>query len=271
MPQNEHIELHRKRHGRRLDHEERTRKKIAREAHKRSKIAKKLRGHKAKLYHKKRYSEKVQMRKLLKQHEEKDQKGTVEEPQQGAVPAYLLDRQQQTTGTVLSNMIKQKRKEKAGKYQVPIPKVRAVSDAEAFKVVQTGKTRRKGWKRMVTKVTFVGDSFTRKPAKFERFIRPMGLRFKKHMGSHVVHFGLNPRSLVIRPLVEASDPKMTGYQTPFKRRLSGFGDGHANQHIGSRPLQPSDRPLIERIASENERIRHERDPLVWFELNATDT
>ena len=31
MPQNEHIELHRKRHGRRLDHEERTRKKEARE------------------------------------------------------------------------------------------------------------------------------------------------------------------------------------------------------------------------------------------------
>uniref|UniRef100_A0A1I7ZU09 Ribosome biogenesis protein NSA2 homolog n=1 Tax=Steinernema glaseri TaxID=37863 RepID=A0A1I7ZU09_9BILA len=184
MPQNEHIELHRKRHGRRLDYEERLRKKTAREAHKRSQVAKKLRGHKAKLYHKKRYSEKVQMRKLLKQHEEKDQKGTVEEPQQGAVPAYLLDRQQQTTGTVLSNMIKQKRKEKAGKYQVPIPKVRAVSDAEAFKVVQTGKTRRKGWKRMVTKVTFVGDSFTRKPAKFERFIRPMGLRFKK---AHVTH------------------------------------------------------------------------------------
>lgn len=66
-----------------------------------------------------------------------------------------------------------------GKYQVPIPAVKAVSDAEAFKVVKTGKTRRKGWKRMVTKVTFVGESFTRKPAKFERFIRPMGLRFKK--------------------------------------------------------------------------------------------
>jgi ribosome biogenesis protein NSA2 len=37
---------------------------------------------------------------------------------------------------------------------------------------------------MVTKVTFVGDNFTRKPPKFERFIRPMGLRFKK---AHVTH------------------------------------------------------------------------------------
>jgi len=65
------------------------------------------------------------------------------------------------------------------KYQVPLPKVKAVSDAEAFKVVSTGKSRRKGWKRMVTKVTYVGETFTRKPAKFERFIRPMGLRFRK--------------------------------------------------------------------------------------------
>ena len=37
---------------------------------------------------------------------------------------------------------------------------------------------------MVTKVTYVGDTFTRKPAKFERFIRPMGLRFKKANVTH---------------------------------------------------------------------------------------
>jgi len=37
---------------------------------------------------------------------------------------------------------------------------------------------------MITKVTFVGDNFTRKPPKFERFIRPTGLRFKK---AHVTH------------------------------------------------------------------------------------
>ena len=30
----------------------------------------------------------------------------------------------------------------------------------------------KGWKRMITKACFVGDGFTRKPVKFERFIRP---------------------------------------------------------------------------------------------------
>ena len=52
MPQNEHIELHRKRHGRRLDYEERKRKKEAREPRDRAKTAKKLRGLKAKIYNK---------------------------------------------------------------------------------------------------------------------------------------------------------------------------------------------------------------------------
>ena len=37
---------------------------------------------------------------------------------------------------------------------------------------------------MVTKVCFVGDGFTQKPPKYERFIRPMGLCFKK---AHVKH------------------------------------------------------------------------------------
>lgn len=42
----------------------------------------------------------------------------------------------------------------------------------------------KQWKRMVTKATFVGPGFTRKPPKYERFIRPTGLRFTK---AHVTH------------------------------------------------------------------------------------
>ena len=32
---------------------------------------------------------------------------------------------------------------------------------------------------MITKPTFVESEFTRRPVKFERFIRPMGLRYKK--------------------------------------------------------------------------------------------
>lgn len=184
MPQNEHIEQSRKRHGYRLDHFERKRKKEARQVHEQAQQAKKLHGLKAKLYNKKRHAEKVQMKKTLKMHEEKKTKTRKNEAPEGAVPAYLLDREGQSRAKVLSNMVKQKRKEKAGKWDVPLPKVRAVGEDEVFKVVKTGKTRKKGWKRMVTKACYVGEGFTRKPPKFERFIRPMALRYKK---AHVTH------------------------------------------------------------------------------------
>src|SRR5665811_26219 len=185
MPQNEHIELHRKRYGRRLDYEERTRKRLARAAHTNAKKSQTLRGLKAKLYNKQRHNEKIQMKKTIKAHEEKLTKTKSEKKlEDGALPAYLLDRETQQRSKILSNQIKQKRKEKAGKWDVPIPKVRAQSEAEVFKVLKSGKSKRKAWKRMVTKVTFVGEGFTRKPPKFERFIRPMGLRFKT---AHVTH------------------------------------------------------------------------------------
>lgn len=184
MPQNEYIERHRKLYGRRLDYEERKRKREAREPKKRAEQARKLRGIKAKLFNKQRRNEKIQMKKKIQAHEEKKVKKTEEQPTDGALPVYLLDRDVQSRAKVLSNMIKQKRKEKAGKWDVPIPKVKAQGDSEVFKVLRSGRTKRKAWKRMVTKVTFVGEGFTRKPPKFERFIRPMALRFNK---AHVTH------------------------------------------------------------------------------------
>ncbi|KER20176.1 hypothetical protein T265_11214 [Opisthorchis viverrini] len=184
-PQNEHIELHRKRHGFRYDFFERRRKKEAREPHERSAKAKKLRGIKAKLANRQRFKEKVQMKKTLRMHElKKTNQKLGEAGGPGEKPAYLLDRDEQISAKVLSNTVKQKRAEKAGKWEVPIPKVRSISEAEAFKVVRTGKSKRKAWKRMVTKMCFVGDTFTRKPPKFERFIRPMGLRVRKANVTH---------------------------------------------------------------------------------------
>eukprot|EP00035_Acanthoeca_spectabilis_P022763 m.445628 g.445628 ORF g.445628 m.445628 type:complete len:261 (+) comp19257_c0_seq1:115-897(+) len=185
MPQNEHIELHRKRYGRRLDYEERKRKKEAREAHEHAAKAKKVRGIKAKIFNKERHAEKVQMKKTIKAHEEKlnKQKEAKAAPE-GAIPAYLMDREGQSRAKTLSNSIKQKRKEKAGKWSVPLPKVKSMDEADVMKVVRTGKSKRKAWKRMITKHTFVGEGFTRKPPKFERFIRPTGLRVKK---AHVTH------------------------------------------------------------------------------------
>ncbi|CAL8094077.1 unnamed protein product [Calicophoron daubneyi] len=185
MPQNEHIELHRKRHGYRFDYFERRRKKEAREPHERSAKARKLKGLKAKIANKERFKEKVQMKKTLRMHElKKNSQKVGEAGGPGEKPAYLLDREEQISAKVLSNSVKQKRAEKAGKWEVPLPKVRSIAESEAFRIVRTGKSRRKAWKRMVTKMCFVGDTFTRKPPKFERFIRPMGLRVKKANVTH---------------------------------------------------------------------------------------
>ena len=71
MAQGDYIELHRKRFGRKFDHEERKRKKEARAGHENSAINKKLRGLKAKMHNKKRYQEKATMKKTIKQHNER--------------------------------------------------------------------------------------------------------------------------------------------------------------------------------------------------------
>lgn len=174
-----------KKFGRRLDHEERMRKKAARANREISKKARNLQGIKAKLFHKQRYTEKATMKKQIKAQEEKNatQKGEAMDAR-GAVPGYLLDREGVSRTKVLSNMIKQKRKEKAGKWQVPLPKVKAMTEDEMFKILRSGKRKKKAWKRVVNKVTFVGDDFTRKAPKYERYIRPSSLRFKK---AHVTH------------------------------------------------------------------------------------
>ena len=52
------------------------------------------------------------MKKTIKSHEEKETKQREEVPE-GALPAYLLDREKQSRAKILSNTIKQKRKEKA--------------------------------------------------------------------------------------------------------------------------------------------------------------
>lgn len=118
-------------------------------------------------------------------HEERTNKhATTDATPEGALPTYLLDREGVSRSKILSNTVKQKRKEKAGKWTVPVPKVSPIADAEMFRVLSTGKRKQNQWKRVITKATFVGEGFTRKPPKYERFIRPTGLRYKK---AHVTH------------------------------------------------------------------------------------
>jgi len=124
------------------------------------------------------------MKKLIKAHEEKPAEVSANQKPDGAVPGYLLERDEVNRTKILSNMVKQKRKEKAGKWAVPIPQVKPMTENEMFKVIKSGKRQRKEWKRMITQATFVGPNFTRKPPKYERYIRPTGMRFKK---AHVTH------------------------------------------------------------------------------------
>lgn len=185
MPQNEYIERWTKEHGRRLDHEERKRKREAREGHQASKKSQEYRGLRAKLYAETRRKEKIQMKKKIRAHEERNVKSSApSEPSKTALPQYLLDRSDAKNAKALSSQIKQKRAEKAAKFSVPLPKVRGISEEEIFKVVKTGKRAKKSWKRMITKPTFVPQDFTRRPPKYERFIRPMGLRYKKANVTH---------------------------------------------------------------------------------------
>ncbi|KAK9142737.1 hypothetical protein Syun_012137 [Stephania yunnanensis] len=109
-------------------------------------------------------------------HEESSTRREVDyEVHEGVVPAYLLDRESTTRAKevmqlcgcraislfygfmlyvlhpflirryfpckVLSNTLKQKRKEKAGKWEVPLPKVRPVAEDEMFGVIRTGKRK----------------------------------------------------------------------------------------------------------------------------------
>ena len=73
-------------------------------------------------------------------HQEKaTKKATANTEKPGAIPPYLEDRKNTERAKVLSNMVKQKRKEKAGKWDVPLPKVRPIPEAELFRVIKSGK------------------------------------------------------------------------------------------------------------------------------------
>ncbi|KAF4629323.1 hypothetical protein G7Y89_g8824 [Cudoniella acicularis] len=154
----------RKLHGRRLDHEERTRKKAARDSRKISEDAQKLTGLRAKLYQKKRHHEKIQVKKQIKAHEILSTSRTFE------YSSSTISSQQIKPNKCESfEQLKNKWNEKAAKFSVPLPKVRGIAEEEMFKVVKTGKkTAKKGWKRMIAKPTFVGPDSTRRLVKYER-------------------------------------------------------------------------------------------------------
>ncbi|KAL8102784.1 hypothetical protein AgCh_027345 [Apium graveolens] len=80
-------------------------------------------GIKGKIFAKKRHAEQALMKKTLAMHEESSSRRKVDdEVHDGVVLAYLLDRENTTRAKILSNMIKQKRKEKVCKWDFHLPK-----------------------------------------------------------------------------------------------------------------------------------------------------
>lgn len=187
MPQNDFVERHIKKYGRRLDHELKEYKKERRNEKLVAKKAKTLFGLKGILFAKKRHSEKIQLKKDLKMRESKKKRAEIEVGND-PLPHFLLDREVQERARDINNKIKQQRQEKGSKYAVPLSRIQPLPEKEVFGVVASGKRKSKHWKRMVTKPCFVGNDFTRKPPKYERFIRPMAMRFKT---AHVSHPELN--------------------------------------------------------------------------------
>lgn len=71
-----------------------------------------------------------------------------------ALPQYLMDREDVNRSKAISNSVKQKKKEKAGKFNVKIQQTKAMSEKEIFSIVKTGKKNKKQWKRIIKKMTF---------------------------------------------------------------------------------------------------------------------
>jgi ribosome biogenesis protein NSA2 len=106
MPQNEYMERFAKLNGRRMDYDERKRKRIAREGHEKAEKAQNLRGLRAKQYAESRRKEKIQMKKKIKAHEERNVKSSApSEPSQVALPQYLLDRSEAKNAKALSTQV----------------------------------------------------------------------------------------------------------------------------------------------------------------------
>ncbi|POS82882.1 TGF beta-inducible nuclear protein-like protein 1, partial [Erysiphe pulchra] len=187
MPQNEYMDRWRKLHGRRLDHEERVRKRIAREGHKASEDAQKLTGLRAKLYQRKRHLEKIQMKKQIKAHEERNVKSSApNEPSSTPLPQYLLDRSNPTSAKALSSAIKNKRAEKAAKFSVHCLKFGVSLRKKCLRLSRQGKKQRRNhgsvWLLSPHLLALISQGT--RPVKYERFIRPMGLRYKKANVTH---------------------------------------------------------------------------------------
>merc|ERR1711977_345012 len=134
MPQNEYINHHRKKYGQRFDFESKNTKREIRKIRKRADYARKSLGIKGKICAMKHRSEKAQMERITTIHHKTEDRLKVDDgTPKNSVPAYLLERGHTNSVKLMSESIKLKRKEKAGKWELPLPKVRSIKEEEIFK------------------------------------------------------------------------------------------------------------------------------------------
>ena len=144
-----------------------------------------------------RSAERKPFLKTIAAHEEREATRNNTSDDKVAVPA-LLDREGTSRAKILSNSIKQKRAEKAGKWSGahPVQARRCASspgmmevgglffDSEMFRVQASGKRKKKALEARRDEDHVRRPELPRKPPKYERFIRPSSWRMKK---AHVTH------------------------------------------------------------------------------------
>jgi len=182
MPQNEHIDIFRRSYGQQMNYSDRQRKKSRRTSHKEAKYAQKAIGIRGKIYAKNRLSLKTNANISIKAIQEHKTKASENLTYKDAIPTYLLERDHALTGKSLSNLFKQKRYNKRSNWNVPIEKTKSITD-DVFMDEGKGRNCKKKSNKVVTKVTFTGISI-RKIPKYEKFIRPSGLRMSKANVTH---------------------------------------------------------------------------------------
>lgn len=185
MVQHNYYEQKIKERGYEPDHQEKIRKKKIKQSIKSRLDHQTLTGRKAILDKKKRYKEKLELKqkvKVKKLSKYKDEEVTYGD---NPVPVFLLDSETNPSKQI-SSSVKEKRKQMAKSSSLKIPKLPVLNEFEVLKELRTGKRGKKSWKRVVRKCTFVGEDFTRKPPKLEKYVRPTALRMKKAHVSHPV-------------------------------------------------------------------------------------
>lgn len=182
MPQNEYMEIFRNSYGQRMDYHYRKAKKSRRENYKDTKKAHSIFGIKAKIFAKKSLIAKKNENKIsqtLRETGIKNRKFN----QKDAMPAFLLERDQ-LHNKPLTRLFKQKRLDKQGKWTVPINNVNPYANEDIHIDNESMQDCKKKGKKIVTKVTFTHPSLPRKLPKYEKFIRPTGLRMSKANVTH---------------------------------------------------------------------------------------